>query len=46
MIMQNEFRFYAKIFANLYMMIDYITNVKKGKIDGQSHNRWEIIGLN
>ena len=27
------------------MMIDYITNVKKGKIDGQSHNRWEIIGL-
>ena len=28
------------------MMIDYITNVKKGKIDGQSHNRWEIIGLN
>lgn len=28
------------------MMIDYITNVKKGKIDGQSYNRWEIIGLN
>ena len=28
------------------MMIDYITNVKKGKIGGQSHNRWEIIGLN
>ena len=28
------------------MMIDYITHVKKGKIDGQSHNRWEIIGLN
>ena len=28
------------------MMIDYISNVKKGKIDGQSHNRWEIIGLN
>ena len=28
------------------MMIDYITNVKKGKIHGQSHNRWEIIGLN
>lgn len=28
------------------MIIDYITNVKKGKIDGQSHNRWEIIGLN
>ena len=28
------------------MMIDYITNVMKGKIDGQSHNRWEIIGLN
>jgi hypothetical protein len=20
--------------------------VKKGKIDGLSHNRWEIIGLN
>ena len=29
-----------------HMMIDYITNVKKGKIDGQSHNRWEISGLN
>lgn len=28
------------------MMIDYITNVKKGKIDGLSYNRWEIIGLN
>ena len=28
------------------MMIDYITNVKKGKIDGLSHNRWKIIGLN
>ena len=28
------------------MMINYITNVKKGKIDGQSHNRWDIIGLN
>ena len=28
------------------MMIDYITNVKKGKIDGQSHNPWVIIGLN
>ena len=28
------------------MMIDYITNVKKSKIDGLSHNRWEIIGLN
>ena len=28
------------------MMIDYITNVKKGKIDGQSHNRWVFIGLN
>lgn len=27
------------------MMIDYITNVKKGKIDGLSHNRWAIIGL-
>ncbi|WP_373820199.1 bifunctional UDP-sugar hydrolase/5'-nucleotidase [Glaesserella sp.] len=28
------------------MMIDYITNVKNGKIEGLSHNRWEIIGLN
>lgn len=27
------------------MMIDYITNVKNGKIEGLSHNRWEIIGL-
>ncbi|OOH90286.1 bifunctional metallophosphatase/5'-nucleotidase [Pasteurellaceae bacterium 15-036681] len=27
------------------MMIDYITNVKKGKIEGLSHNRWKIIGL-
>jgi len=27
------------------MMIDYIQNVKKGKIDGLSHQRWEIIGL-
>ncbi len=27
------------------MMIDYIQNVKKGKIDGISHDRWEIIGL-
>lgn len=27
------------------MMIDYITNVKQGKIDGLSHNRWKIIGL-
>ena len=27
------------------MLIDYITNVKQGKIDGLSHNRWEIIGL-
>lgn len=27
------------------MMIDYITNVKKGKIQGLSHNNWEIIGL-
>lgn len=27
------------------MMIDYIENVKKGKIDGKSHDRWEIIGL-
>ncbi|AHG76548.1 Ser/Thr protein phosphatase [Mannheimia varigena USDA-ARS-USMARC-1296] len=28
------------------MLIDYITNVKGGKIEGKSHNRWEIIGLN
>ena len=27
------------------MMIDYIQNVKNGKIEGTSHNRWEIIGL-
>ena len=27
------------------MMIDYIQNVKNGKIDGKSHDRWEIIGL-
>jgi len=27
------------------MMIDYIQNVKKGKIDGLLHQRWEIIGL-
>ncbi|TNH03517.1 bifunctional metallophosphatase/5'-nucleotidase [Testudinibacter sp. TR-2022] len=27
------------------MMIDYITQVKQGKIDGLSHNRWRIIGL-
>ena len=27
------------------MMIDYIQNVKNGKIEGISHNRWEIIGL-
>ncbi|MDH2998352.1 bifunctional metallophosphatase/5'-nucleotidase [Pasteurellaceae bacterium LFhippo2] len=27
------------------MMIDYITNVKNGKIEGLSHNRWKIIGL-
>ncbi len=27
------------------MLIDYITNVKQGKIEGLSHNRWEIIGL-
>lgn len=27
------------------MLIDYITNVKQGKIDGLSHNRWKIIGL-
>ena len=26
-------------------MIDYIKNVKGGKIDGKSHDRWEIIGL-
>ncbi|VEI75223.1 Trifunctional nucleotide phosphoesterase protein YfkN precursor [Mannheimia haemolytica] len=28
------------------MLIDYITNVKGGKIEGKSHNRWAIIGLN
>lgn len=28
------------------MMMDYIENVKHGKIDGLSHNRWRIIGLN
>ena len=27
------------------MMIDYIQNVKNGKIEGKSHDRWEIIGL-
>ena len=27
------------------MMIDYIKNVKGGKIDGKSHDRWELIGL-
>ena len=27
------------------MMIDYIKHVKGGKIDGKSHDRWEIIGL-
>ena len=27
------------------MMIDYITNVKKGKIEGVSHNRWKLVGL-
>lgn len=27
------------------MMIDYLTNVKGGKIEGLSHNRWEIVGL-
>ena len=27
------------------MMIDYITNVKKGKVEGVSHNRWKIVGL-
>ena len=27
------------------MMIDYIRDVKKGVIDGKSHNNWEIIGL-
>ncbi|WP_150538273.1 bifunctional metallophosphatase/5'-nucleotidase [Actinobacillus vicugnae] len=27
------------------MMIDYITNVKNGKIEGASHNRWKIVGL-
>ena len=27
------------------MMIEYLTKEKHGKIDGKSHNRWEIIGL-
>ena len=27
------------------MVIDYITNVKKGKIEGVSHNRWKLVGL-
>ena len=27
------------------MMIDYISNVKKGKVEGVSHNRWKIIGI-
>ncbi|OOF82599.1 Ser/Thr protein phosphatase [Rodentibacter ratti] len=27
------------------MMIDYIINVKKGKIEGLPHNHWKIIGL-
>lgn len=27
------------------MMIDYIQNVKKGKITGGSHNRWKLMGL-
>ncbi len=27
------------------MMIDYIKNVKKGKLEGVSHNNWSIIGL-
>lgn len=27
------------------MMIDYITNVKNGKIDGISHHRWKLVGL-
>lgn len=27
------------------MMIDYLTNVKKGKIEGVSHNNWKIVGL-
>ncbi len=27
------------------MMLDYITNVKKGKVEGVSHNHWKIIGL-
>ncbi|KLT72876.1 serine/threonine protein phosphatase [Neisseria arctica] len=28
------------------MMIDYLSNVKKGKIDGRSHQRWKLVGLN
>ncbi|MCK3657879.1 bifunctional metallophosphatase/5'-nucleotidase [Pasteurellaceae bacterium Pebbles2] len=27
------------------MMIDYIQNVKHGKIEGVSHNRWKLVGL-
>ncbi|WP_439240726.1 bifunctional metallophosphatase/5'-nucleotidase [Lonepinella sp. BR2474] len=27
------------------MMIDYIQNVKQGKIDGVSHNYWKLVGL-
>lgn len=27
------------------MMIDYISNVKKGKVEGVSHNCWKIVGL-
>ncbi|MDD0824952.1 bifunctional UDP-sugar hydrolase/5'-nucleotidase [Mannheimia sp. AT1] len=27
------------------MMISYLTNVKNGKIEGVSHNRWRLIGL-
>ncbi|QHB18463.1 Ser/Thr protein phosphatase [Mannheimia pernigra] len=28
------------------MLIDYISNIKGGKIEGNSHHRWAIIGLN
>lgn len=27
------------------MMLDYIANVKNGKIEGKSHGRWRIVGL-
>lgn len=27
------------------MLIDYISNVKGGKVEGLSHNRWKLVGL-